>query len=268
MSKNHQPLVPPRDKVFNLRDYDPNHAHMKREEAEAEMVQLRLRLNELQELLYADKRFALLVVLQATDTGGKDGTIKSVFEEVGPLGCSVVSFGVPSEEEKAHDYLWRIHKQAPERGHVTVFNRSHYECVLVERIHSYAAPARWKGRYDEINRFEEMLTAEGTAIMKFFLHISKDEQRERLQARVDNPKKNWKFREGDMEERKYWDQYQDAYQDMIRKCNTKAAPWHVVPANRKWYRDVVVAKALIKKLESLDLRYPPPEPGVAGTVVQ
>jgi PPK2 family polyphosphate:nucleotide phosphotransferase len=225
-------------------------------------------LNELQDLLYADRRYALLIVLQAIDTGGKDGTIKSVFQEVGPLGCNVVSFGVPTAEEAAHDYLWRYHKTAPERGKVTIFNRSYYESVLVERVKDLVPKDVWKRRYDEINQFEEYLGKQGTKVAKFFLHISKDEQRERLQERIDNPKKHWKFRKADLDERLAWDKYQEAFEDMVDRCNTEDAPWHVVPANHKGYRDVVVAKALIELLESLELRYPDPEPGIESLKVE
>jgi len=263
-----QPLVPPSGKSVDLRDYDPAHSNgMSREEALAAIVPLRLRLNELQDLLYADRRLALLVVLQGIDTAGKDGTVRSVFREVGPLGCSVVSFGVPSEEESAHDYLWRVHQHTPERGKLVIFNRSHYESVLVERVHGLVPKGTWKRRYDEINAFERLLTAESTVIVKFFLHISKDEQRERLQERVDNPKKHWKFRPGDMDDRKLWDKYQEAFGDMLTECNTKHAPWHIVPADHKWYRDVVVARTLIARLEELGLRYPEPASGVVGTKI-
>jgi PPK2 family polyphosphate:nucleotide phosphotransferase len=263
-----QPLVPPFGKTVDLRDYEPGHTGgMSREEALAAVAPLRLRLNELQDLLYADRRFAFLVVLQGIDAAGKDGTVRSVFQEVGPIGCSVVSFGVPSEEESAHDYLWRVHQQAPERGKLVIFNRSHYESVLIERVHGLVAKETWKRRYDEINAFEHLLAAEGTMVVKFFLHISKDEQRERLQERVDNPKKRWKFRPGDLDERKLWDQYQEAFGDMLTECNTKHAPWHVVPADHKWYRDVVVARTVIAKLEELDLSYPEPAEGVVGTKV-
>ena len=179
----------------------------------------------------------------------------------------MVNFGVPSDEERHHDYLWRIHKACPERGKVVVFNRSHYESVLVERVRGFVPEERWKARYDEINRFEATLTAENTVVMKFFLHISSDEQRQRLQARADDPTKRWKFHMGDLEDRKLWDAYQAAFEDMVDECNTKHAPWHVVPANKKWYRDVVIAKAIIERLEDLDLRYPEPEKGVIGLKV-
>lgn len=263
-----QPLVPPHHGHFRLADFDPGYdGGMKREEAEAEIESLRTRLNELQDVLYADRRYALLVVLQGIDTAGKDGTIKSVFREVGPLGCSVVNFGVPTEEESRHDYLWRYHREAPRRGQLVIFNRSYYESVLVERVHKLAPEETWKSRYEQINQFEALLAAGATVTMKFFLHISKDEQRQRLQERVDNPKKQWKFRAGDLGERKSWDAYANAFEDMVGRCNTETAPWHVVPGDHKWYRDVAVARALVKKLESLELRYPAAEPGVVGTKV-
>ena len=260
-----QPLVPPRDRKFRLAEYDPRDtAGIERGSAEAELDRLRLRLDGLQDLLYADRRVALLVVLQGIDTAGKDGTIRSVFREVGPLGTHVVSFGVPTEEEAAHDYLWRYHLRAPRRGQLIIFNRSHYEAVIVERVKELVPVESWKARYAQINAFEEYLASEATVVMKFFLHISREEQRERLQKRIDDPAKRWKFRSGDLEERKSWDRYQDAFEEMVARCNTKHAPWHVVPADHKWYRDLVVARALVAKLESLDLRYPQPEAGVAG----
>jgi PPK2 family polyphosphate:nucleotide phosphotransferase len=266
---SHQQLVPPFDKPFKLADYDPAFTGGGgKEQALADIAVLRLRLNELQDVLYADRRFGLLVILQGIDTAGKDGTVKSVFQEVGQLGCDVVSFGVPTAEEAAHDFLWRYHVHMPERGKVMIFNRSYYESVLVERVDSLVPKETWKARYDEINRFERFLSDQGTVIMKFFLHISKDEQRERLQERINNPNKRWKFRSGDLNERKSWDGYQEAFEDMVAKCNTEFAPWHVVPANHKWHRDVVVARALIERLEGLKLRYPQPEAGIEGMRVE
>jgi PPK2 family polyphosphate:nucleotide phosphotransferase len=180
----------------------------------------------------------------------------------------VESFKVPTPEELAHDYLWRYHQKMPERGHITIFNRSYYEAVLVERVKGIVPREVWQARYEDINRLEEYLVRNGTVVMKFFLVISKEEQRERLQERIDNPKKQWKFRLGDLEERKLWDEYLEAFEDALERCNTKHAPWHVVPADRKWYRDVVVARALVEKLESLDLRYPPAPPEVVGLKVE
>lgn len=262
-------LVPPHDRPFRLAAHAADRTPgASKESAAAELPRLRLRLNELQDLLYADRRLALLVILQGIDTAGKDGTIKSVFQEVGPLGCSVASFGVPTEEELAHDYLWRYHLATPGHGKVVIFNRSHYESVLVERVHGLAPAERLKQRYDEINHFEATLAAEGTVIMKFFLHISRDEQRERLQERVNNPRKRWKFREGDLDERKHWAGYEAAFEEMVSRCNTRVAPWHVVPADRKWYRDLAVTRALVERLEGLDLRYPAPAAGIEGRIVE
>ena len=263
-----QPIVPEAGKKVDLKEFSSDHTgDMKKEDGVAELERLGFRLNELQDIFYADERFAMLIVLQAIDTGGKDGTIKNVFREVGPLGCNVVNFGVPTAEELSHDYLWRYHLKAPERGHITIFNRSYYESVLVERVKGIAPKEIWKARYDEINAFEAFLSAQKTVVMKFYLHISKDEQRARLQERVDNPKKRWKFRSGDLEDRKVWGDYQEAFSDMLTRCNTAVAPWHVVPADHNWYRDLVVARALVKKLESLDLKYPDAAPGIVGTVV-
>lgn len=263
-----QPIVPPRDKKFDISDYAADDTGgLKEKECRERIVTLRQRIGALQDMLYADGRYGLLVVLQGMDASGKDGTANSVFRDTGPVGCSVVSFGVPSSEERAHDYLWRIHKAMPERGHSVIFNRSHYESLLVERVRGFASPDRIKDRYDEINLFERMLHRENTVILKFFLYISKEEQRIQIQERVDDPKKQYKFRMGDLDDRKLWDEYMDAYEDVIDRCNTEHAPWHVVPSNHKWYRDVVVAEAIIKQLEALDLRYPEPEPGIKGLVI-
>lgn len=262
------PITPDPGSKVKLADHDPEDTHgVGKEEALAEIDGLRTRLSELQNTLYGDKRYGMLVVLQAIDTGGKDGTIKSVFREVGPLGSSVANFGVPSAEEMAHDYLWRYHRQAPERGKMVIFNRSHYESVLVERVHELVPEKVWKARYGQINSFEEYLASQGTVTVKFFLHISKDEQRERLQDRIDRPDKRWKFRSGDLDDRNHWDEYQAAFEDMVTKCNTKVAPWNIVPADHKWYRDVVVARTLIQELEKLDLHYPEPVEGIKGMKV-
>ena len=229
--------------------------------------QLNDRLEELQELLYADGRHRLLVVLQATDTGGKDGTISSVFDGVNPLGVKVASFKRPTEQELAHDYLWRVHPHVPGNGEIVIFNRSHYEDVLVVRVHGLVPEERWRRRYQQIADFERLLVEEGTTIVKFFLHISKDEQKARLQARLDDPSKHWKFALGDLEERKLWDQYQEAFEEAISQTSTDQAPWYVVPANRKWYRDLVVAQVLIETLEKLDLQYPTSKEDLTGVVI-
>ena len=234
----------------------------------AALVNLNKRLEELQELFYADNRHRLLVVLQATDTGGKDGTISSVFDGVNPLGVKVASFKKPTEAELARDYLWRVHPHVPANGEIVIFNRSHYEDVLVVRVHDLVPNERWRRRYQQIVDFERLLIEEGTTIVKFFLHISKDEQRERLQARLDDPQKHWKFSLGDLDERKRWDEYQAAYEEAISNTSTESAPWYVIPANRKWYRNIVVATILIETLESLDLQFPEPEDDLSGIVVE
>lgn len=263
-----QRITPPPLSKVDLAGYDPGYtAEMKRRAGREERRQARVRLGKLQDVLYADRRYGVLVVLQGTDTSGKDSTANSVFEQVGPVGCSVTNFGVPSAEEASHDFLWRYHNNAPARGKVAIFNRSHYESVLVERVHNIVPESTWRPRYDQLNRFEDMLVRENIIVMKFFLHISREEQRERLQERIDNPEKHWKFQPSDLEDRNSWEHYQAAYADMLTYCNTKAAPWHIVPADHKWYRDLVVLRAIIARLESLDLRYPLADVDMSGIVV-
>lgn len=265
---DHATIHPPGTK-FDLKKFDPQDARgMDRSVAEAELAALRMRVNDLQNLLYADERYALLIVLQGIDTAGKDSTVNSVFEAVGPIGCRVESFKVPTPEELAHDYMWRYRLKMPMKGNITIFNRSHYEAVLVERVKNIVPKSVWQRRYDDINEMEDYLVRNGTVVLKFFLAISKDEQRERLQERIDNPKKHWKFRLGDLDDRKLWDEYVEAYEDAITNTSTKVAPWHVIPANRKWYRDVLVARAVVETLEGLDLRYPPGDPECEGLVVE
>ncbi|HUO47112.1 MAG TPA: polyphosphate kinase 2 family protein [Acidimicrobiia bacterium] len=225
-------------------------------------------LEQMQELLYANGRQRLLVVLQAMDTGGKDGTIRRVFDGVNPVGVKVASFKKPTEIDLAHDYLWRVHPHVPGNGEITIFNRSHYEDVLVVRVNGLVPPERWGRRYDHIVAFERMLVEEGTTIVKFFLHISREEQRSRLQERIDDPQKHWKFAPGDLEERKKWADYQHAYEDALSRTSTDFAPWYVVPANRKWYRDLVVGTVLVETLQGLNLTYPEPETDITGLVVE
>lgn len=222
----------------------------------------RKRIVAAQERLYAERAQSLLVILQATDTGGKDGTIKDVFKGVNPQGCRVWSFGVPSEEELAHDALWRYHRRAPARGMIGVFNRSHYEEVLVVRVKELVDEGVWRRRYGEINDFERLLASNGTRILKFYLHISKDEQKARLQARLDDPAKHWKFHIGDLDDRACWDDYQAAFEDAVNECGTPHAPWFVVPANRKWYRSLVVARTIADTLDEMNPQFPPEEPGL------
>ena len=253
-----QPLtVKPGDNV-KLKDYDPGYTgeHKDRSVAEKRMVEIQQQLAELQELLYAESKHGLLIVLQAMDTGGKDGTIRHVMSGVNPQGCDVRSFKVPSAEEASYDFLWRAHKSVPPRGKIIIFNRSYYEDVLVVRVHNIFPEEVWSKRYDQINDFERMLVENGTVILKFFLHISKDEQKERLEARLADPKKLWKFSEADVRERAYWDDYMTAYEDAISKCSTKWAPWHIIPANKKWYRNLVVGESIVKALKGLDMEYP------------
>ncbi|MBU1226350.1 MAG: polyphosphate kinase 2 family protein [Actinobacteria bacterium] len=252
-----------------LGDWDPEDTGgVDRDTAKHRIEELNHRLEALQELLYAEGKHKVLVVLQATDTGGKDGTIRRVFEGTNPQGVKVASFKQPTPLELAHDYLWRVHAHAPGTGEIVIFNRSHYEDVLVVRVHDLVPEERWSRRYDHILAFEQLLADEGTTILKFFLHISRDEQKERLQARLDDPSKHWKFSLGDLDERKRWDDYRHAFEDMLSRTSSDTAPWYVVPANHKWYRDLVVASVLAATLESLGMAYPPPEDDLSGVVIE
>jgi PPK2 family polyphosphate:nucleotide phosphotransferase len=215
-------------------------------------------INELQDRLYAEGRRALLIVLQGTDTAGKDGTIRHVFNDTGPLGVTVTAFRRPSEEELAHDFLWRAHLACPRRGFIGIFNRSHYEDVLVGRVRKLAPAAEIEARYGQINAFEKILVENGTRILKFMLHISKKEQGERLQERLDEHKSRWKFNPGDLEDRKLWDEYQRAYELMLERCSTEWAPWYVIPADRKWARNAAVAAIVRATLEDMNPQYPEP----------
>jgi PPK2 family polyphosphate:nucleotide phosphotransferase len=258
--KKHLHIIEPGTKV-NLADYDPdNTGHYKgKVQADAKLDAHRKRLLELQELLYAEDKRALLVVLQGMDGAGKDGTIRHIFTGVNPQGCQVTSFKVPSEEESQHDFLWRVHKAAPRRGMIGIFNRSHYEEVLVVRVHQKLSPQALERRFDDINNFEHELADNHTHILKFFLHISKDEQKKRLQARLDHPRKYWKVSPGDIAERQYWDDYIKAYEDALSHCSTKYAPWYIVPANHKWYRNVAISEVLLDVMESFKMKYPKPK---------
>lgn len=224
-----------------------------------ENVKIQDKLNEMQELLYAEHKKKLLVILQGMDTSGKDGTVRHVMGGFDPVGVRVESFKKPTEEELAHDYLWRVHQKVPGRGEVVVFNRSHYEDVLVVRVHELVPKSVWKKRYDQINDFEKMLVENDTVLLKFYLHISKGEQKKRLQERIEDPTKRWKFQHGDIDERKLWKEYQDAYQDALTKTSTKWAPWWVIPANAKWYRNYLVGSIVLDTLKQLDMKYPQPD---------
>lgn len=226
------------------------------------------RIVELQERLFAERRRSLLFVIQAMDTAGKDGTIRKVFGPLDSRGCRVARFQAPSAEEAAHDFLWRVHAKAPERGEIVVFNRSHYEEVLVARVLSLAPKARWKKRYDHIVAFERMLVDEGTKIVKVYLHISKAEQKKRLMARLENPEKRWKFDASDLPMREKWDDFREAYDEALTRCSTEEAPWYVVPANAKWFRNLAVAELLERSLAELDPRFPKPTFDPAKIVVK
>jgi PPK2 family polyphosphate:nucleotide phosphotransferase len=216
------------------------------------------RLDDVQYLFYADKKRALLIVIQGLDAAGKDGTIRHVMSGVDPQGCSVTSFKVPSAEEAAHDFLWRIHKAVPEFGEIGIFNRSHYEDVLVVRVHNLVPKDVWSRRYEQINRFEELLDENKVKILKFFLHISKDEQKKRFLERIDDPQKRWKISEADFTERKFWDDYTEAYEDALSRCNAAEAPWFIIPANKKWFRNLAVSHIIVETLEGMRMKYPPP----------
>lgn len=229
-----------------------------KEEAEARTDEETERIGKLVHALGADQRFAVLVVLQGMDTAGKDGAIRRVFQHVDPQLMRVATFKKPTDLELAHDYLWRIHAQAPRRGELVVFNRSHYEDVGIVRVHNLVPREIWSQRYNHINAFEQMLTDSGTVVIKFFLHISKDEQKERLQARLEDPSKNWKMDLADLHERKFWPKYMEAYSEALARCSTAVALWHIVPADRKWFRDFAIASIIERRLAQLKLRYPRP----------
>ncbi|MBA2484605.1 MAG: polyphosphate kinase 2 family protein [Nitrospira sp.] len=253
---------------FTLKQFDPDDTgrHDKNEagksKAKAAADVLIAKLDRLQERLYANRGQALLIILQGMDTSGKDGTIKNVMSGVNPQGCRVASFKAPSEKELGYDFLWRVHQEVPPKGYIGIFNRSHYEDVLITRVHGWVSDKVFTQRLDQINEFEEMLAESGTTILKLFLHISKDEQKERLAERIRDPEKRWKFSEGDLEERKLWDDYMKAFERVLSATSTPPAPWYVVPANRKWYRNLVVAEQVVRVLAEMNLSTPPPPKGV------
>ncbi len=249
-------IVKPGRRV-RLADIDTGETHgLKKDQAESRLQKLRGELLDLQTILYAEARRSVLIVLQGIDASGKDGTIRHVMSGLNPQGVTVTSFKVPEGEEKRHDYLWRIHRAVPEHGKIGIFNRSHYEDVLVVRVHDLVPKSEWSKRYAQINDFERMLAENGTRILKFFLLISKQEQAERLAARIEDPSKNWKFSAEDTKERKYWNDYIPAYEDVLCKCSTPWAPWHIVPSDRKWFRNLAVAQALRDELRAMKLEYP------------
>ena len=234
----------------------------------AQLAMLNAQLVLLQNLLYAEHKYKVLVVLQAMDTGGKDGVIRKVFSGINPQGVRIANFKAPSAEELEHDYLWRIHKQVPAKGEIVVFNRSHYEDVLITRVHGWIDDATAARRMRQINDFEAALVEEGAIILKFFLHISKDEQKQRLQDRLDDPAKRWKFNFGDLAERKKWNDYQRVYEEAINATSSPHAPWYIVPADRKWVRDVYIASVLVEALNQLNMHYPAATAGLAKVVIE
>lgn len=240
----------------------------KKGETKKPLKKLNKRLLKLQELLYAESKHALLIILQGMDTCGKDGTIRKVMAGINVQGCEVNNFKVPSEDELARDFLWRIHKVVPRKGMIGIFNRSHYEDVLVVRVHDLVDESVWKKRYQQINDFEKMLVENGTVVLKFFLHISKDEQKERLESRINDPTKHWKITEADIRERSYWDDYMQAYEAVIQKCSTDWAPWYIIPANKKWYRNIVITERIVETLENLDMKHPKPKTDISKLSVE
>ena len=235
-----------------------DHGDFENEESALEETEAHVRkMDPLQERLYAEGKQSLLIILQALDTGGKDGTIRHVMRGINPQGCDVTSFKAPTPDERSHDFLWRIHKHVPAKGMIGIFNRSHYEDVLITRVHDDISEKETVRRYKEINDFEKMLAHNGTTIVKFFLFISKDEQRRRLQARLDDPQKQWKFNPADLVERKFWDRYSKAFADAFSATSTKHAPWYVIPANHKWYRNYLVAKIVAATLKEMRPQFPP-----------
>ena len=258
-------IVEPGRKV-RLKDIDPAYhgKHEGREQAQPEIEGYLQRMEKFQELLYAERKHAMLIVLQGIDAAGKDGVCWHVVKGINPQGCSVTGFKQPSPEELAHDFLWRVHQRTPALGHVGVFNRSHYEDVLVVRVHKLVPKEIWQQRYDLINEFERMLMLANTTVIKFFLYISKDEQLERFKQRLDDPARHWKISDSDYKERELWDDYTLAYEDMLSKCSTKHAPWYVIPSNHKWFRNLAVSQIIGATFEGMDMKMPEPSVDIAA----
>ncbi len=265
---NDHKLTPGQKIYLNFTPADGKKFHKNRDKAEIEFKKLRKEFRELQTRLYAANKHKLLLVFQAMDAGGKDGTIRAVTQGVNPQGVRVTSFKAPSTIERAHDFLWRVHKAVPAKGMIGIFNRSHYEDVLVVRVDNLVPESVWRPRYDHINNFEKMLADSGTTILKFYLHISKEEQRERFQERIDLPEKNWKFSFEDLEKRKQWDDYMVAFEEMMQHTSTEYAPWYVIPSNQNWYRNLAISRVIVKTLRQLNPQFPPPEGDVSGVVVE
>lgn len=265
-----QPIIVKPGSTVRLADIDPRQ-YDGAETKSSHCALLKKNAREMSELayqLYAENKRSLLLVLQGMDTAGKDGVIRHVMRGMNPQSCQVVPFKQPSSEELDHDFLWRIHHRMPRRGNIGIFNRSHYEDVLIVRVRNLVPEDVWRTRYARINEFEKLITDGGTTIVKCFLHISKERQRQRLQARLDKPHKRWKFSKGDIDERKLWDDYQQAYEAALTHCSTEHAPWHIIPSDRKWVRNLTVSNLLLKTLRELDPKFPPPEEGLDGLVVE
>ncbi|MDQ6630131.1 MAG: polyphosphate kinase 2 family protein [Verrucomicrobiota bacterium] len=246
-------IVPP----IQLKSFNPDfHNGLDKNETRKITARFCERIGDLQHLLYANASHSLLLLFQGMDCSGKDGAIKTVLEFVNPIGVETTSFKAPSREEAAHDFLWRIYHSVPRFGNIGIFNRSHYEEVLIVRVLGLQPKEIWQKRYEQINAFEKLLTDNNVILVKFFLHISKEEQAERLQARLDDPTKNWKFESGDLKMRERWNDFQKAYEDILNKCSTSFAPWHLIPADRKWYRDFIVAQTVLHALEKLKMKWP------------
>jgi PPK2 family polyphosphate:nucleotide phosphotransferase len=262
-------MVRPGSKV-KLKDWDADFTagYKSKKQAETTVEKSTQRLAELQHRLYAEAKRSLLIVLQAMDAGGKDGTIRHVMSGVNPQGCRVTSFKGPSVEELSHDYLWRIHQAVPRKGEIGIFNRSHYEDVLIVRVHDLVPKSLWASRYDQINAFEKILSDNGVHILKFFLHISKDEQLRRFKERLEDPTKNWKADPSDFEERKYWDDYFRAYQDLMGLCSTPWAPWFIIPSNKKWFRNLAVSQIIVEHLQLMDMKFPEPKAEIRNFIVR
>ena len=258
--------VPGKGKI-SLKNYDPNDSSEfdgKKKAGEEALVKVNKDIEALQEQMFAEGKRRLIVLVQAMDTAGKDGVIRYVFERVNPSGVRVAAFKAPSAIELSHDYLWRVHAQTPGKGEIVIFNRSHYEDVLVVRVHSMVPKEVWSKRFDHINNFEKMLVDEGTTILKFFLNIDLQEQAERFLARVEDPTKQWKFNPGDLEERKLWTQYMEAYEDVLNKTSTEYAPLYIIPSNKKWYRNLLIANILRDTLKGFKMSYPEPPADLEG----
>jgi PPK2 family polyphosphate:nucleotide phosphotransferase len=260
MIKTERFRIEPDRKKLDLSEWKSNDdGGLDKDAGGAEFRKLQERFVELTKLLYAESKHSLLIIFQGMDTSGKDSSTRALFHDVSPTGVDATSFKAPTARELSQDFLWRVHHHVPPRGDIAIFNRSHYEDVLIVRVKNLVSEKQWKARYEHINAFERLLADEGTSIVKFYLHVSKEYQKERLQARLDNPDKHWKFNPGDLAERERWKNYIEAYEDALRKCSTAHAPWYVIPAEKRWYRDLVAVSILVETLEQLDMKYPIPQ---------